>query len=858
MNSCRIGDLIHIQSYTPVAVVQLLGRNAGILVLQAGLLQIEIAQIVAAVLIQAEADLIFAACGRYDHIEGNHIISSCFREVNRLILTSHDFLTAIGYRYLDLGDLIQQLDLVEITAGRGICATDKEQINVGSGSAVGNIQLRQIKDHTDIAVVQLLNIHALILILDAIGIQIVVTIEVRPVRQQSNANLLTFGDLVLQAQTGSGLGLIQILLEVHTGSKCLATDEAFLTGSDLSCAVGGNIQLLQLGQQRFTIIIMDADCIGVAVAIGVDGLAGIDAGHDDTFVQTLGISRNIRDAKLIFQHPHVFVIFKGLTDVLQTDSADRTIDTVCRTGINQHAVTGSAVVAITGPVAELGDRTIIIILAPVVHSGVQHAIDVIVIHHPAGCTRGNQGAIDMIGGERLCGEAATIPPQLFFIGVIITLVCGVQILELRAVECTAGQLRAAHILPHLVIGSIIGMLRSDHGLQRHKAGLQLGISVQLGSQSVLHLVQLCSHGICISIFTGIFRLVIECKICLLEHVCTAAGLCQFNVLVDHCGQCSGQCGLVDRAVAISFKMQAVRRDFGSYCQIAGSVFHKGVIPTGNIPGIHGHDTLAYQVLKIGICQVSVDGALACLQLIPPNGEHRFYVNFLGHCHVINVDRYRNLHGSTVDGQGCKARVSTGGCILYIQIDPQATVLACGNLVLAGSNGCILGNQRIREHAAGTLTGFATSGLEHIGAANPAVLCPVGSIACAADGHIVLGIDLKCPTGNDVALFVLQTIHGQFERGHIKIGSQDHLRRLRFVSCAFKRQRIETVRDIASLLNHFRIVGVRNAESVHSIGQVSNRCRFIGKYSHGDHTQNHDQCQQNRQNALKILLHGVTS
>ena len=371
--------------------------------------------------------------------------------------------------------------------------------------------------------------------------------------------------------------------------------------------------------------------------------------------------------------------------------------------------------------------------------------------------------------------AAAVPPQLFLIGIQFSLRICMQPLILRRIDIAfAGQGSVAVIVidkriedAALVSIGLIGRIRTgDQMLQALKAGLQAGIGIQHRSKLCLQTIELCCNVINSSILSIITRLIAnqtKVQICLCEQIHIAAGLCQSNVLVDQGGQGRSQSIEIQRALCILCIVQTIAGDLGRYSQVGGCMFSKCLIPSGQAPGIGGHDTLADQIVVVSICQVAINIAFACFHHIPPNTHCRLDMHLIGQGYIVDMYGNRNLHIGTVDSQGCSAGVSTGSSALHIQVHPNASILACGDLILTGGNGCILGNQGIRISTVITIR--AVCGVVHL-----VCVGPVRCISTTGYGHIVLDVNLKGPRRNDVTLLIFQVAHRQRKRGNIEIGA----------------------------------------------------------------------------------------
>ena len=117
-----------------------------------------------------------------------------------------------------------------------------------------------------------------------------------------------------------------------------------MAGSDLGYTVSRNAQAFQIGQQCLTVVVVDG-----SIRIRLSAI-----------IQICGIGRNIGDTVFILQHPKVFVILIGFTDVLNTDGTNRTIYIIGRARHNQNLVTRGAVIYISIPIV-IGNDCIIVL-----------------------------------------------------------------------------------------------------------------------------------------------------------------------------------------------------------------------------------------------------------------------------------------------------------------------------------------------------------------------------------------------------------------------------------------------------------------------------------------------------------------
>ena len=234
--------------------------------------------------------------------------------------------------------------------------------------------------------------------------------------------------------------------------------------------------------------------------------------------------------------------------------------------------------------------------------------------------------------------------------------------------------------------------------------LQAGIGIQHRCQFTLYGIQYidCSLHLCISRCRRTAgRLVHASKveIGLLEQVNIAAALCQFNIFVDHTGQCCNH-GISVHCSIVILVVQQICRNFRIRCQ-GHHLSYQSIGSVPIVPAIPRRDALTDQIIIITISQFLRHITLTCFQLIPPDTGGQNAVDFIRNFHIIDTHRYRNLHILTIDSQGSKAGICTGSCILNIQIHPNTTVLTGSNGVNTVGNGCILRNQRIGISAIGS-------------------------------------------------------------------------------------------------------------------------------------------------------------
>ena len=181
------------------------------------------------------------------------------------------------------------------------------------------------------------------------GVKRIITISLAcPVIRisQNNGHCAFAGQFIVKADS-SIIGIFKSYIQSLIRLKHLSTDEVFLTGFNLCCTIGGNIQFLQFGKKSCAAAVVNNIGIGISVAVGIHSMSVINAGNNRTVIQTGSIGRDIT-AKLLKQ-PQIFVVLAALANGLNSHRADRSIYAEIRAGIYQHLVAGCAA-AITIPV----------------------------------------------------------------------------------------------------------------------------------------------------------------------------------------------------------------------------------------------------------------------------------------------------------------------------------------------------------------------------------------------------------------------------------------------------------------------------------------------------------------------------
>ena len=328
----------------------------------------------------------------------------------------------------------------------------------------------------------------------------------------------------------------------------------------------------------------------------------------------------------------------------------------------------------------------------------------------------------MEGRIRRYGMTTTVPPNFFVIGINRPLLSSLHILELRAVDYAvigACQRRRLGIVGAAVnIECVIGGVRTGyHILNIQEAFLQAGIGIQHGSQFTLYRIQhidCCLNlriGRCIRT-AGRLVHIGKVEICLCKQVYIVSCINKLNILIDQSCQCSyNGCSVYLSYISrIGSIVEQICRNAG----IGSHLYNIGYQAFCGVPvvvAVPRRNSLADQIVIVAVSQSLIHIAFTGFQLIPPNTGGHNAMYFIGNFHIIDTNRYRDLHIAAIDIQGSKAGISTGGCILNVQVHPNTLVVACCNRVYTVGNGSILGNQCIRIYT--VRSRFTGSGMVQI-------------------------------------------------------------------------------------------------------------------------------------------------
>ena len=208
-----------------------------------------------------------------------------------------DQVVCFCFRRIDIRRIGQKLNIVHIAA----CRTPAKNIQLIQGCryiiavnvTVGIIHHCRIHRNTDITVGQRFGSDTGIIV-QFTGSNKVVDAIIRYIvgTSQSHSNVAVVCQLVIENNTGI-IGFIKSDDCTHTGIKCSTTDKVFLTGSNFSCAVSGNIQFLQFGKQCCAAAVVNHIGICISVTVRIHGMTVISTGNDCAIIQASSISKNI-------------------------------------------------------------------------------------------------------------------------------------------------------------------------------------------------------------------------------------------------------------------------------------------------------------------------------------------------------------------------------------------------------------------------------------------------------------------------------------------------------------------------------------------------------------------------------------